>query len=55
MEDARDCARASMQRHVIVGGLMSPVHASYAFKQKASAATSPILFCLSVRLQSLCF
>jgi hypothetical protein len=34
MEDARDCARAVLKGHVVIGGLLSPVHASYKFKQK---------------------
>ena len=34
MEDARDCAGAALKGHAVVGGLLSPVHASYRFKQK---------------------
>lgn len=37
MEDARDCVKATMKGHVVVGGLLSPVHASYKFKQKVTA------------------
>lgn len=40
MEDARDCAGAALKGHAVVGGLLSPVHASYRFKQKVRRHTN---------------